>query len=166
MAGLVRFAIRVVVLALLATIVAAMVGAARAKREAPPVPDAADDEIDLQAVFESLDFHSTATAFRGGTLNCWFAGANLDLRDATLDPMGARLDVRAIFGGGTILVPDDWDVTVRVLGIGGAGDVRPAKDRAPGAPRLEVEGVALFGGFGVMSQLPTRETGQELAAAD
>ena len=130
----------------------------RAKREAPPLPDAADDLIDLQAVFESLDFHSTAPAFRGGTLTTWFGGGNLDLRDATLDPMGARLEVRAIFGGGSILVPDEWDVSVRVKGIGGAGDARPARDRGPEAPRLEIEGFALFGGFGVMSQ--TAHAGQ------
>jgi predicted membrane protein len=169
MAGLLKFAIRVLVLALLSTIVAAMIGAMRAKREAPPLPDAADDLIDLQAVFSSLEFHSTATAFRGGTLTTWFGGGNLDLRDATLDPMGARLEVRAIFGGGSILVPDEWDVSVRVMGIGGAGDARPTRERGPDAPRLEIEGIALFGGFGVMSQLPTQDNAgelAELAAAD
>ena len=127
MAGPLKLLVRVVVLAFVATMVAAMVGAARAKREAPPLPDAADDLVDLQAIFDSLDFHSTATAFRGGTLTTWFGGGNLDLRDATLDPMGARLEVRAIFGGGSILVPDEWDVSVRVIGIGGAGDARPAR---------------------------------------
>ena len=162
MAGPLKLLVRVVVLAFVATIVAAMVGAARAKREAPPLPDAADDLVDLQAIFDSLDFHSTATAFRGGTLTTWFGGGNLDLRDATLDPMGARLEVRAIFGGGSILVPDEWDVSVRVKGIGGAGDARPARDRGADAPRLEIEGIALFGGFGVVSELPTEENADEL----
>ena len=169
MAGLLKVALRMVVLAFIATMVAAMVGAARAKREAPPLPDPADDLIDLHAIFESLEFRSTATAFRGGTLTTWFGGGNLDLRDATLDPMGARLEVRAIFGGGSILVPEDWDVAVRVVGIGGAGDARPARERSADGPRLEIEGFALFGGFGVMSQLPTRENAgdlAELAAAD
>jgi hypothetical protein len=163
MAGLIKGAIGMVVLAFFATMVAAMVGALRAKQSAPPLPGSADDEIELQAIFDSVDFHSTAGAFRGGRLTTWFGGGNVDLRDATLDPMGARLEVRAIFGGGTILVRDDWDVSVRVIGIGGAGDVRPAQDRAPGAPRLEIEGMALFGGFGVMSELPNATTGGQLA---
>jgi predicted membrane protein len=156
MAGLLKFVIRAAVLAFVATIVAAMVGAARAKRDAPALPDPADDEIDLQAVFESVEFHSTAGAFRGGSVTTWFGGANLDLRDATVDPMGARIRVRAIFGGGMILVPEDWQVTVRVVGLGGAGDARPAADRPSGAPSLEIEGVALFGGFGVMTEAPAR----------
>ena len=166
MAGRLKFVIRAGVVAVIATLGAAQLGAARAKRDAPALPDPADDEIDLAAVFESVDFHSTATAFRGGTVLTWFGGGNLDLRDAALDPMGARLDVRAIFGGGTILVPEEWDVTTRVLGIGGVGDARTRAARPAGAPRLEIEGFALFGGFGVMSELPAREGARELAAAD
>jgi hypothetical protein len=49
-------------------------------------------------------FHSTATAFRGGTLDCWYGGGIVDLRDATLDPAGAHLEVKAVFGGAQILV--------------------------------------------------------------
>ena len=159
MGALLRTVIRLAIVAWIATLVAAVIGAVRAKREAPPLPDTADDEIHLQSVFEGLDFRSTATAFRGGTLVCWFGGGNLDLRDATLDRMGARLEVRAIFGGGSILVRDEWNVSVRVVGIGGAADARPAADRDLGAPTLTIEGMALFGGFGVVSELPRGTTG-------
>jgi hypothetical protein len=62
--------------------------------------------------------------------------------------------VRAVFGGAQLLVPESWQVTTRVLGIGGAGDGRPRMERAPDAPRLTIEGMAFFGGLGVTSDIP------------
>ncbi len=77
---------------------------------------------------------------------------DLDLRNAKLDPGGADLTVRAIFGGGRLIVPDDWVVDVRMIAIaGGAGDARPAVERRPDAPLIVVEGFALFGGLGIDS---------------
>jgi hypothetical protein len=52
----------------------------------------------------SLAFHSTSQAFRGGEVECWYGGGVIDLRDAQLAPEGATLRVRAIFGGGQIVV--------------------------------------------------------------
>ena len=121
------------------------------KRQAvPQEPDA--DEVDLVAAFAPLDFKSTATAFRGGRVETWFGGGVIDLRDATLDPMGATIEVNALFGGGSLIVPEDWNVETSVAGIGGAGDGRPVRDRAPEAPTLRVEGLALFGGWGISSE--------------
>jgi hypothetical protein len=65
--------------------------------------------------------------------------------------MGATIEVNALFGGGTLVVPDDWNVETSVAGIGGAGDGRPARERSPEAPTLRVEGVAIFGGWGISS---------------
>jgi hypothetical protein len=106
------------------------------------------------ATFEPILFESTAGSFRGGKVDLWFGGGIIDLRDATLDPAGARLDVRAMFGGCQLLVPESWNVTTRVLGIGGAGDGRPKVDRPLDAPHLTVEGTALFGGVGIASEIP------------
>ena len=61
--------------------------------------------VRLVAIFSPVAFHSTASAFRGGTLDCWYGGGIVDLRDATLDPAGARLEVKAVFGGAQIVVP-------------------------------------------------------------
>lgn len=138
-------------------VVSAVVGAIaalRAKQEFAPIDDPEANEIRLAAIFGPLSFRSTAASFRGGTIDCRFGGGVVDLRDAALDPAGARLDVKAHFGGAQILVPESWRVTTRVLGIGGAGDGRPRIERADDAPRLTIEGTALFGGFGVMSEMP------------
>lgn len=138
-------------------VVSAVVGAIaaqRAKQAFVPIDDPEANEIRLAAIFGPLSFRSTATSFRGGTIDCRFGGGVVDLREAALDPAGARLDVKAQFGGAQILVPESWRVTTRVLGIGGAGDGRPRIEQAEDAPHLTIEGTALFGGFGVASDMP------------
>ena len=128
---------------------------ARATKERIEVVDAPDaDEIRLAAIFEPMSFRSTATRFRGGTVDCWYGGGIIDLREAVLDPGGARLDVRAIFGGAQIVVPASWRVRSKVVGIGGLGDARPRVQYEAEAPHLTIEGLAIFGGFGVVSELP------------
>jgi hypothetical protein len=51
-------------------------------------------------------------------------------------------------------------VSTRVVGIGGAGDMRPKVEPTSDTPRLEIEGIAIFGGFGV-----TATVSEEAAAA-
>jgi hypothetical protein len=141
---------------MLASIIGA-IAARAAKRQIVRVdaPDA--DEVRLAAIFEPMSFRSTAAGFRGGTVDCWYGGGVIDLRDATLDPAGARLEVRAIFGGAQIVVPDTWRVSSKIVGIGGLGDGRPPRELAEDAPSLAIEGLAVFGGFGVTSELSEAE---------
>ena len=61
--------------------------------------------------------------------------------------------MRAIFGGGQILVPPSWRVDSSVRGLGGLGDQRPVQGRADDAPELSIEGFVFAGGFAVMSEL-------------
>lgn len=141
-------------LAWFAFVAAAAVFTAFRKREAPAPPEPDANEVDLVASFEPLEFASTAPAFRGGTVTTWFGGGVLDLRDAHLDPAGATLNLSALFGGGQLVVPEDWNVTTRVVGIGGVGDGRSRADRPADAPHLTLEGVAVFGGWGITSAAP------------
>jgi hypothetical protein len=119
--------------------------------------DPADDEIVAVAIFGPLAFRSTARSFRGGTLDCWYGGGALDLRDATLSPEGATIRVRAVFGGGQIVVPETWRVRNTVVGLGGVSDTRPVADRSDEGPELTIEGFVVFGGFAVVSELPEEE---------
>jgi len=145
--------------ALLVFVAGAAVYAKVAGRESTmPEPDA--DEIDLVATFGPMEYHSTAASFRGGTVTTWFGGGTVDLRNATLDPAGATIRTSTLFGGGNLIVPDDWRVETALVGIGGAGDGRPSGNPPAGAPTLRLEGLALFGGWGVSSEPP----GEELLA--
>ena len=143
-------------------ILAAMGLAFVKRRDAvPQAPDA--DEVDLVATFGPLEYRSTATAFRGGRVETWFGGGVVDLRQATLDPAGATIEVNALFGGGNLVVPDDWNVETKIAGIGGIGDGRPDRDRSPDAPTLRVEGLTLFGGWGITSE-PADDRGDDVLA--
>jgi predicted membrane protein len=134
-------------------LIVALIVAATKRRDAVP-QDPAADEVDLVATFAPLAFRSESQAFRGGTVTTWFGGGTVDLRDAVLDPAGATIHANALFGGGSLIVPETWNVETKLVGIGGAGDARPRIDRSADAPTLRLEGTALFGGWGVMSEAP------------
>ena len=151
--GVIGRLIAAVSVAFVVTMIGGAIAARQAKERIVPVDDPEADEVTLAAIFGPIDFRSTATSFRGGTLDCWYGGGTIDLRGATLAPTGARLDVRAIFGGAQIVVPEAWHVSTRINGLGGAGEMRPAVEPAPDAPRLDIVGTALFGGVGVTSTI-------------
>ncbi len=87
--------------------------------------------------------------FRGGNIVSIFGGCELHLDGCKLAPGENVIEITAIFGGGTILVPTDWNIIIDVLPIfGGFGDKRIKDpnlvyqtDRT-----LHIKGVALFGG--------------------
>ena len=133
--------------------IAAGIMAANRRRQVVRVDDPELDEVQLTAFFEPLSFQSRAGSFRGGTVELWYGGGIIDLRGATLDPGGAVLTVRAIFGGCQVIVPESWPVETHVRGIGGAGDTRSPGNRATDGPSLTVEGVVVFGGFGISSEV-------------
>lgn len=145
--------VRLVVVGWIASMVAGAIAAFQVKQRLGPDTDEGADELIASAIFGPLAYGSTARSFRGGHLELWYGGGVLDLRDAVLDPGGATLHVRAVFGGGQILVPADWKVVSSVRGLGGLSDVRPARGHLEGAPELVIEGLAIFGGFAVMSEL-------------
>lgn len=149
----IRRIIRLLVVGWIASMVAGAIAAVRMKSQLGPNTDESADEIAASAIFGPLAYRSTARRLRGGRLEFWYGGGVLDLRDAILDPDGATFDVRAIFGGGQILVPADWKVVSRVRGLGGINDMRPARGYLEGAPALVIDGVVIAGGFAVMSEL-------------
>ena len=163
-------------LTVLATIASA-VAAAIAKGRMPSRGEPDDDEVDLVAIFDALEFTSVAPALREARLTTWYGGATLDLRAATLSPDGAVLTIRAAFGGVRIVVPEAWHVEVAMSSVfGGVGDTRSVAagevssagagagagpDTSPDVvtsptpgPTLWIEGFAVFGGVGIMSDAP------------
>ncbi len=145
--------IRLLVVSWVVSMVAGVAAAFRMKQRLGPNTEESADEIVASAIFGPLAYRSTSRSFRGGRLELWYGGGVLDLRDAVLDPGGATLEVRAVFGGGQILVPADWKVIESVRGLGGLTDVRLARGHLDGGPGITIEGVVIAGGFAVMSEL-------------
>ncbi len=111
---MVRTLARLLGLVIGASVVAGIAGSLAAlkfRKTAPPLPDPAADEIDLVAVMSGAQLASTAVSFRGGRVICWYAGVDLDLREATFDPAGADLEVRTVFGGTRVVVAPGVPVT-------------------------------------------------------
>ena len=144
--------IRLIVVGWIVSMVAGAIAAMRAKQRIGPNSLESADDIAASAIFGPLDYHSTASSLRGGTLELWYGGGVLDLRDATLAPEGATLNVKVVFGGGQVLVPADWRVVTNVQGLGGVQDVRGAKGYADGSPTLTIAGTLIGGGFAVQSE--------------
>ncbi len=155
---MVRFLARVLGLVIGASVVAGIVGSIAAmsfKKKAPPRPDAAADEIDLAVVMDSGAFASTAGAFRGGRAICWYGSLDLDLRAATLDPAGADLEMRTVFGGTRILVAPGVPVTASGPAIFGGRGNRAGHDPAdPSRPALRISGFTVFGALEIQAAAP------------
>jgi hypothetical protein len=157
---LIRWSLGALVISSIGSVIAALV----IKQRTPSVGNAESDEIALVTIFEELAFTSTAKAFRGGSLTCWYGGGDLDLRDAALDPAGARLTVKLVFGGGRVLVPDDWAIDLEATSVfGGMSDTRETSIRDAAAPRLVIDGTVVFGGLAIVSSKAEAEI--DLAAA-
>jgi hypothetical protein len=150
MGRMLRGVIRVFALFVVASTLFGMgsaVVAAFAKRRIETTEDPASNEPTAASVFGGERFVSLAPALRGGRVITWFAGHDVDLRGATLHPSGATLDLRTMYGGTQIAVPEGWRVRSRVVSIfgGTAVDVHEA-DLPADAPLLELRGFTLFGG--------------------
>ena len=97
--------------------------------------------------FGGLERKITSPQFQGGDVGAFCGGWEIDLSKAKLATKEARLDVFAWWGGGEIRVPEDWNVSVRVLPIlGGTSD--KTRHPMPGTESgtLVVTGTVVMGG--------------------
>jgi len=159
---MIRFFARLFGIAIGASVVAATASALAAlklKQSAPPRPDTSDDEIDLVVVMDGTSFASTAPSFRGGRVISWYAGTDVDLRDAKLDPAGAHLEIRTVFAGTRVVVAPG--VPVRTSGpaiFGGIMNPTDASELGADVAALEIGGCTVFGGL----QIVVAEQGEEI----
>ena len=162
---LLRTLLVVGLLAGIASAIAAAMTKRRLSADGETVSDPTDNEPNVVAIFDGVEMASTAPAFRRGSLTAWYGGSSLDLREATLDPEGATLDVKAIFGGSQVIVPETWRVELKGAGfLGGFGDARDQDLVVNEGPVLTIKGLAIFGGIGVTSDSPEMEAAIEAEA--
>jgi predicted membrane protein len=117
-------------------------------------PEVGDDYIDLVHVFSGGERKIVSENFRGGKVTAIFGGSEIDLTKARLAPGKSELELSCVFGGTTIIVPDDWNVKIEVVPVlGGFGDSRKLN---PGrmvdtTKQLVIKGAVIFGGGEVKS---------------
>ena len=114
-----------------------------------------DDEFDVVSIFEAKDVASRAVALKRGSVLNWYGGGSVDLRGARLDPAGATLTARSIFGGIRLVVPETWPIERDMIAMfGGVGDGRNSDAVDAMLPVLRLEGFSVFGGIGIVSEAP------------
>jgi predicted membrane protein len=117
-------------------------------------PLTGDDYIDYIHVFSGGERQIVSENFSGGKVTAVFGGSEIDLTKAKLAPGVSELEIACVFGGTTIIVPDDWNVKIEVVPVlGGFGDSRKL---IPGRTidttrQLVIKGAVVFGGGEVKS---------------
>ncbi len=113
-----------------------------------------DDLIDYVNIFSGGERQIVSQNFKGGKISAIFGGTELDLTKASLAPGYSELEIACVFGGATIIVPDDWHISIQVTPIlGGFSDSRklsPGRTIDP-AKHLIIKGVVVFGGGEIKS---------------
>lgn len=121
---------------------------------ATPGQLSSDDYIDYLHIFSGGERQILSENFRGGKVTAVFGGSEIDMTKAKLAPGVSELEIACVFGGATIIVPDDWNVKIDVVPVlGGFGDSRKLH---PGrtidmSRQLIIKGAVVFGGGEVKS---------------
>lgn len=113
-----------------------------------------DEYVDYVNVFSGGERQIVSQNFKGGKVTAVFGGIELDLTKANLAPGVSELEIACVFGGATLIVPDDWHVTIEVTPVlGGFSDTRkltPGRTVDP-SKHLLIKGAVVFGGGEVKS---------------
>ena len=90
--------------------------------------------------------------FKGGDIVNIFGGSEIDLTQADMTTP-AILEVTAIFGGATLIVPSNWAIKSEAVTIfGGIGDKRKIVPTTESPTKtLVLKGTMIFGGMEIKS---------------
>ena len=112
------------------------------------------DYLNEIAIFGGSKHQVLNKNLKGGKITAIFGGAELDFRPAKLAEGSKLLEVNCLFGGVSMIVPQDWNVQINVVSImGGFADKRfiPAEFNADSNKTIVIKGVAIFGGGEIKS---------------
>lgn len=115
--------------------------------------DVKDDFIDEVAVFGGGEKKIVNPNFKGGKVTAVFGGSELDLTQSQLALGENILDITAVFGGVTLIVPANWYIKPNVAAVfGGFTDKRPTMMMEQDPDRvLIIKGATVFGGGEIKS---------------
>ena len=116
------------------------------------------DEFRRLVIMDGTTFTSRSGGLRRAEMCVLMGGAKLDLREAVLDPAGARISLENTLGGLAVIVRDDWAVTVKEVLVGGGEvniDVPDPDDLPATAPKLSIDVLTRLGA----TRITTRDDG-------
>jgi predicted membrane protein len=113
-----------------------------------------EDFIDYLNIFSGGERQVISDNFKGGKVTSIFGGNEIDLTKAKLAPGRNELEIACVFGGTTLIVPDDWTVIIDIVPVlGGFSDSRklsPGRIVDP-QKQLVIKGAVVFGGGEIKS---------------
>jgi predicted membrane protein len=107
-------------------------------------------DLNVSTMLGGVNRKVVSNSFASGTLSAVLGGVNLDFREAEMKGNEANLDIFAVMGGVTLMVPPDWIVESRLTPLLGGYDdkTHPPKDSTK---RLTIRGTVALGGVEVKS---------------
>ncbi len=117
------------------------------------------DDFSFMTIMTGKDLTIGASPFRYGSVMTLLGRTRIDLRQATLDPKGAHLDLVTSFARVEVVVPEGWAVEIKQVSLGllselavEAGDPEALPD---GAPKLSILADTRWGCGSIKADAPT-----------
>ncbi|QUH25395.1 LiaF transmembrane domain-containing protein [Serpentinicella alkaliphila] len=108
------------------------------------------DKIDSVALFSGCNTRNFSQNFKGGSVVAIFGAADIDLRDAqAIAGKEMSLDVFTLFGGVDLIVPKEWNVTVKGLPLFGGWSNKTIVSKNIESPLLKISCFVAFGGMDI-----------------
>jgi predicted membrane protein len=112
------------------------------------------DRIDEIAIFGGGEKIVSSENFRGGNVTSIFGGSEIDLTNCKLAEGENVIEILAIFGGNTFIVPKDWNIRTDVFPLFGGFSNKIYRDPTIVVDKdktLLIKGVVIFGGGEIKS---------------
>lgn len=111
-----------------------------------------EDYVDSTSIFGGSKKKIITKDFKGGDIVNVFGGTELDLSQADIQKK-AELEIAAVFGGASIIIPSNWIVKSEAVTIfGGIQDKRSLPTvQEPSDKVLILKGTVIFGGIEIKS---------------
>jgi len=119
------------------------------KNEVSSAEEVREDKLEDISIFGGSSKIFSTDNFRGGTITSIFGGSEINLSGCKLAEGENIIDVIAIFGGTTIIVPKEWNVIVDVFPLFGGFGIKGKRDPMLVVEKdrvLRIKGVVIFGG--------------------
>lgn len=107
-----------------------------------------DNLPEYSAIFSEQKILCNNEVYAGANINAIMGSALLDLRSAYISE-DVVTNCSAIFGGITIVLPDNVNVSVSCIPVFGGINNKAAKRNIPGAPTLYINATCMFGGIDI-----------------
>ncbi len=112
------------------------------------------DSFDYVNIFGGGERQLITDNFQGGKVTSIFGGGEIDLTRSSLAPGNNVIEITCIFGGVSLIVPENWNVRIDIVPIlGGFSDSRKFREETikDTTRSLTITGTVIFGGGEIKS---------------